>query len=291
MGKTSGSHRQNSGGLLVMSVWGNITSGLRSLFRKKRVDGELNEELSGFLEMAAEQKTKQGLTRDQARRAVRLERGSLEIAREEVRSSGWESLLENSWQDLRFAVRMLRKSPGFTTVAVLTLALGIGANTAIFSVVNAVLLQPLPYANPGQLVAIPEAKPEAHISGRGMSYRTFTTLRESNQVFSAIAGLGGHALILTGQGDPAPVNTIVVTSDFFAVLATDPILGRVFTPEDGQNGAAPVVVLSESLWRARFGADPTIVGRAITLDMRPYTVIGVMPASFQTPFRTQTSQV
>jgi predicted permease len=274
-----------------MSVWGNITSGLRSLFRKKRVDGELNEELSGFLEMAAEQKTKQGLTRDQARRAVRLERGSLEIAREEVRSSGWESLLENSWQDLRFAIRMLRRSPGFTAVAVLTLALGIGANTAIFSVVNAVLLRPLPYANSGQLVFVSDAKPEAGISGLGMSYPTFVELRDHNRAFNAIAGFGAHALVLTGSGEPSELSTVVVTSDFFSVLAADPMLGRVFISDDDKRGAAPVAVLSENLWRSRFGADPGIIGRSITLDMRPYTVIGVMPASFHTPFITQANQV
>ncbi|HEY6944259.1 MAG TPA: ABC transporter permease [Candidatus Acidoferrum sp.] len=274
-----------------MSMWRNVAAGLLSLLQKKRVQGDLKEELGDFLERAANEKMKQGMSHKEALRAVRLERGSLEVSREEVRSAGWESFLETSWQDLWFAARMLRKSPGFTAVAVLTLALGIGANTAIFSVVNAVLLRALPYANPGQLVFVSETKPEAGISGLGMSYPAFEELRDDHRVFNTIAGFGGHALVLTGYGEPSEVSTVVVTSDFFSVLAAEPLLGRLFVPEDGKRGAAPVVVISENLWRDRFGADPKSLGRSINLDMRPYTVIGVMPASFHTPFLSQASQV
>src|SRR5919109_11229 len=161
-------------------MWRNITSGLRTLFRRKHADSELREELNGFLEMAADEKLHQGMNRQDALRTVRLQHGSLEIAREEVRSAGWESFLETSWQDLRFAARMLRKSPGFTTVAVLTLALGIGANTAIFSVVNAVLLRPLPYAQADQLFNVFQAKPQDGIGATGWSYPNFAELREQN---------------------------------------------------------------------------------------------------------------
>src|SRR5437879_7628240 len=134
-----------------MWVLRNIISGLRALFRKEQVSRELDEELNGFLEMAAEEKMKEGMSRKDALRAVRLERGSLEVTKEVVRSAGWESFVETLWQDLRFATRMLRKSPGFTVVAVLTLALGIGANPSIFTLLVVVLLNPIPSTRPGKL--------------------------------------------------------------------------------------------------------------------------------------------
>src|SRR5882762_846229 len=173
-----------------MSLLRNITSGLRSLFRKDQVDRELNEELGAYLEMEAAEKMKQGMSRKDAVRAVRLERGGLELAKEVVRSARWESFVETSWQDLRFSTRMLRKSSGFTAVAVLTLALGIGASTIIFSIIHAVLLTPLPYRDSDRLVVIYDREARATGLSKLMdSYQDFEAYRDHSQSFDRVAGM------------------------------------------------------------------------------------------------------
>jgi putative ABC transport system permease protein len=242
------------------------------------MEGELDEEVRGFLEMAADEKVKEGMNRSEARRAVRLEMGSAEMAKHDVHAVSWGYLMETCWQDLRFALRMLRKAPGFMSVAVLTLALGIGANTAIFSVVYAVLLKPLPFPNSGQLVFLSEAKPQEGIPSAGVSYDNFTELQGQNHVFSELAGVTTHDLTLTGQGEPAEVPTAGVTPELFTLLETRPLLGRAFLPEEGKPGATAVVILSEAVWRERFAANANVIGSTVTLDHRPYTVAGVMPA-------------
>src|SRR5579864_4040286 len=193
------------------------------------------------------------------------------------------SNIEACWQDARYGARMLRKNPGFAAVAVLTLALGIGANTAIFSIVDAVLLRSLPYRDPNQLVlmfGVPLQQPEALSS---ISYRDFTLCREQNRVFSEIAGNSFHDLTLTGTDEPSIVNTAAVTPEIFPLLNAKPLAGRTFLPEDGKQGAAPVAVLSENLWRSRFGSNPALLGQSITLDMRSFTIVGILPASFRYP--------
>ena len=261
----------------------NMTSGLRSLFQKKEVEQELDEELRTYLEMATEEKMKQGMSRDDAVRAVRLDRGSLGVAKETVRAAGWESLVETCWQDLRFGLRMLRKNPGFTAVAVLTLALGIGANTAIFSVVYAVLLKPLPCSKSEELFNVFQQQSQDETVQTGWSYPNFQELREHNHVFSAVAGAQRHQLTITGRGEPLVVNTAVVTGDFFSLFEVKPLAGRIFYSEDGKPGAPPVVVLGENLWRGPLGADPNIIGSAIDVDKRSFTVVGIMPAAFRFP--------
>jgi hypothetical protein len=157
--------------------------------------------------------------------------------------------------------------------------------------VDAVLLRPLPYIHPGQIVTMSESEPKAEVSDAGMSWPAFILLHDHNRSFSAIAGLATHSLTLTGCGEPVEVSTVTVTADFFSIFGTAPLLGRALFAKDGTDNTAPVVVLSESLWRSRFGADPNIVGRAVALDHRSFIVAGVMPASFQTPFVGRKDQI
>ncbi len=267
----------------------NVIEGIRALVHRNQRNAEIQEELLSFQTASVEEKTRRGMSREAALRAARAEAGSAESVRQKVWAAGWESAADSLWQDLRYAVRMLAKSPGFTAIAVLTLALGIGANAAIFSLVNAVLLRPLPYANPAQLVDVSEAK--AGVVGAGVSYPAFVELRDHSRAFTSVAGLAGHALTLTGHGEPADVSTLAVTPEFFSLFGTKPLLGRALSPQDGIRGAASVVVLSEQLWRSRFGADPGIAGTSITLDQRAFTVVGIMPGGFRTPFFNQTEQV
>src|SRR5690348_2383899 len=209
-----------------MSFLQNIASGLRSLFQRKRVSKELDEELNGFLEMEADEKMRQGMTRKEAFRSVRLDRGSLDATKEEVRAAGWESFVETLWQDLRFAARMLRKNPGFTTVAVLTLALGIGASTSIFSVVYAVLLRPLPYPNPEKIVRVWEqASNGRQMNLAGPNFHDFFT---QNDTFSSLAAYGYGLTSVSGGSEPLRVNVAAVSSDFFKSLGVEPFLGRAF---------------------------------------------------------------
>ena len=259
-----------------MAVLRTMSSGGRALFRKERVDRELDEELRAYVEMAVEDKMKQGVSRGEAARAVRLERGSLDGAKETVRAAGWESFVETCWRDLRFAARMLRKSPGFTLSAILTLALGIGANTVVFSVVNALLLRPLPVEQPNELTFL-----ENEHYGPSQSYPDYKEVRDRNRTF---AGLAGYRIAPMDLGTNAGADRIwgyLATGNYFDVLGVKPALGRVFHQSDDQQpGASPYVVVSYSMWQSRFGSDPAIVGKTIRINRRPYSVLGVAPRDF-----------
>lgn len=256
---------------------------LRSLFRRSEVDRELDLELRDHVEQKTALYVAEGMLWPEARRRALLDMGGIEQAKENCRDTRRVRWVQDLDQDLRFGLRMLLKSPGFAAVAILTLAVGIGANTAIFSLVHAVLLRSLPYPDPDRLVLIfnvPGKRPDALSS---ISYRDFTDIREHNHVFDEVAGNAFHDLTLTGAGEPVIVNTAAVTPEIFPLLHSAPLLGRTLQPADGTPGAAPVAVLSESLWRSRFGADPALIGRSITLDMRSFTVVGVLPAAFRYP--------
>jgi putative ABC transport system permease protein len=261
-----------------------LASRIRTWLSPRGVDQEFESELSAHLDMLTDENIRRGMPPEEARRAARLKLGGVTQLKETNRELSGLSFLETFFQDARYAFRMLRKSPGFTAVAVLTLALGIGANTAIFSVVYAVLLKPLPYANPNQLVSAFAANTQEGVPEDGTSYPNFEEWRAQNHVFSELATIDFHQLTLTGRGEPSEVNTCVVTPEHFALLDVKPLQGRVFFPEDGRRGAPPVVIVSENLWRGTLGADPKILGSSIILDKRPFTVIGIMPASFRSPF-------
>jgi putative ABC transport system permease protein len=264
---------------------------IRRLFRKARVDQLLDKELRFHLERQIVDNVAAGMPPEKARRRAQMEFGGLERVKEEVRDTRWETHLDNLLRDFRYGLRTLRKSPAFTAVAVLTLALGIGANTAIFSVVYAVLLKPLPYANPDQLFNVFQAKPQEGVGGTGWSYANFVELRAQNRVFSDVAGAQQHQLTLTGRGEPSVINTSVVTPELFSLFGEKPLAGRTFFSEDGKPGAPPVVILSESLWRSSFGAVPNVIGSSINLDKRTFTVVGIMPAAFRFPALTESEQL
>src|SRR5215472_8021519 len=262
-----------------MSLLRHITSGLRSLFRKEWVDQELDEELDAYLELQAAEKMKGGMSRNEALRAVRLERGSLEVAKEVIRSGGWESVVDAFWRDLLFAFRILRKNPGFTAVAVLTLAIGIGANTAIFSLVDSVLLRPLPYRDASRLVWIADEMPGHFFVVMEADYFGW---RKYNHAFEDLAAYqSGDMLTLSGAGDAEQIHAGHATYNFLDVLGVRARLGRSFNAQEDNPGAAYTAILTDSLWRRKFSADPAILGRAIDLDREPYTVVGVLPPGFE----------
>jgi putative ABC transport system permease protein len=268
-----------------------FASRMRAWILCRQVDQDFEREMESHRELLTQENIQRGMAPDEAKRAALLRLGGLTQLKETNRELRGLPMLEAFFQDARFAFRMLRKNPGFTAVAVLTLALGIGANTAIFSVVYAVLLKPLPYTNPEQLFTAFQANTQQGVAETGCSYLNFEEWRAQNHVFSELAGNVAHQLTLTGRVEPTVVNTSVVTPEFFALLDVKPVAGRIFFPQDGNQGAPPVVLVSEDLWRGRLGADPKIIGTSINLDQRPFTVIGIIPGAFRTPFFTTKQEV
>jgi predicted permease len=255
---------------------------LRSLFRRNRVERELDEELQYHLQRKTEENLAAGMTAEDARRAALRAMDGLELRKEQCRDTRGLRFLETLKQDTRYAVRMLRKSPGFTTVAVLTLALGIGANTAIFSVVNAVLLSPLPYSNPDRLVLVKEVLQGFSATPANVSAPDIRQIRKLNHSFEDIAGFRGWGMDLAAGEGAERLYANRVSSSLFTVLGVQPMIGRNFTEDEEQPGQN-VVILSYGLWQWRFGGSREVLGQIVRLDRKPYTVIGVMPKSFLFP--------
>src|SRR5712671_1318159 len=249
------------------------------LFGKRKREKELDEEVRSHLDMAARERVERGEAGEEAERAVRREFGNVGLVKEVTREiSGWGSL-DRLMQDLRFGVRVITKSPGFTAVAILTLALGIGANTALFSIVNGVLLNPLPYPEPEQLVELRERKP--NFATGSISYPNFLDWQKDNRTFASMAILrGNRSFILTGLGEAEQVDAVFVSTGFFEQLGVNPVLGRAFAPGEDRIGAAPTVMITGGFWKRKFGSAQDVLGKNLTLDGKDYTIIGAIPATF-----------
>lgn len=248
---------------------------LRSLFRRSRMENEMEEELRSQLESRADDLERSGLSRGEAERRARIEFGGYEGFKEECREESGGSWMEALWTDAHYALRTFRRNPGFTAIVVLTLALGIGANTAIFSVVQGVLLAPLPYRDPDRLLMVLGSNPHAPLVS--MSLPDFEEWRRQARSFEEIAGVRGEAFNLTAPGTPEHLDGYEVSSGYFHTLGAKLRLGREFTPEEDQTGGARAAIIDEPMWHKRFGGDPRALGRAVTLDGVDYTIVGVAP--------------
>lgn len=250
-----------------------------SFWWRKRREEELDAELRSHLEMVARERVERGEDGEEAEHAARREFGNVGLVREVTRDAwGWGAL-DRLMQDLRFGLRILAKSPGFTAVAILTLALGIGANTALFSVVNGVLLNPLPYPEPEQLVELRESKP--NFATGSISYPNFLDWQKDNRTFASMAIVrGNRSFTLTGLGEAEQVDAVFMSTGFFEQLGVNPVLGRAFAPGEDRIGAAPTVMITGGFWKRKLGSAQDILGKSLTLDGRGYTIIGIIPASF-----------
>ncbi len=254
-------------------------------FHRSQTENDLEEELRSHIQLRADDLERFGLGRAEAERRARIEFGGEARFKEECREAIAGNFIDTLIQDVRFSLRMLRKSPGFALIAVMTIALGIGATTAMFSVVEATLLRPLPYAQPEQLVSIQADLPGLGANDVGISQPEWQDLRESG-IFQYVSPTWFDENNLTGSSQPARVRLLLVAPNYFALLAVQPQLGRAFDPQDHSPGIIPEVVISDGLWKRSFGADSNILGKSVRMDTDLYRIVGVMPAGFDAPGRT-----
>jgi predicted permease len=266
-----------------------IVRRILSFFTSRRDEADLAREMTSHLALLEDEHRRRGLTADEARFAARRAMGSVALAKDLHRDARWFVWLEDLRHDLRHALRSLRRTPAFTFVAVLTLALGIGANTAIFGLVYQTLLKPLPFERPDELVTVATHIPQlaSKLATLPVTSPDFLEYRRSNTVFSALAALQGRDFNLTGSGEPERLHGARISSELFSMLGVRPDLGRTFTPEEDQEGRDDVAIISHALWERRFGSDPAIMNRTILLDGRPHAIVGVMPASLLFPVGRQ----
>jgi predicted permease len=254
------------------------------MFRRKRKLDDFASEIQAHLQLEIERLREQGLSEEEARATARRSFGNVMQAEERFYESGRSLGWDHFWQDVRYGLRMLRKAPGFTAIGVLTIALGIGATTAIFSVVNATLLRPLPYPQAEQLVSIEDDFPGDAARDVGMSQPEWRDLQRSG-IFEYVSPTWFDENNLTGPSEPARVRLLIVAPNYFALLGVKPQLGRAFDPQDHSPGMLLEVLISDGLWKRAFGSDPHILGKSVRLDTDLYRVVGVMPAGFDAPGR------
>jgi putative ABC transport system permease protein len=252
---------------------------LRSVFRREAVESEMEEELRFHSERQLEKYLKTGMSRDEAQRRVRMDFGGLEQVKEECRDARGVSLLETLAHDLRYGWRTLLKAPGFAAAAWFTLALGIGANTAIFSVVYGILLRPLPFRDASQLVLLNETTPR--VGDVSVSYPNFQDWRRQSRTFTEMAAVSGVHFNMAGSSQPEHLGGLAVSPNFLSMVGVRPVMGRGFTADEEKAGAAPVVLLSYALWQSHFGADRRAIGQTIRLDSQTVTIVGVLPPDFR----------
>jgi predicted permease len=277
---------------------------LWNLFRNKRLDRELDLELRNHLELLEAEHRERGLSDDEARAAARRDFGGLAQVREAYRDQRGLPMVETLWRDIRFGVRSMWRTPVVALTVIVTMAVGIGANTAVFSVVNGVLLKPLPYPDADRLITVAHGAPDIVLSDSpdvGSSLFLYFIEREQNRTFDGVGLFGMGTATVTGQGEPEQVRRFLVTADVLPILGTAPQVGRYFTQSDDAPGSPNTVVLTHGYWQRRFGGDPAVIGRTLTMDSQSWDIIGVMPQRFHvvggaqpdviTPFRFDRSQV
>ncbi len=267
--------------MIVSRLYDVLIHRLRSIFRKAKSENDLDRELAFHLHQQIEESIANGLTPEEARYQAMRNLGGIAQVQEECRDMRRINQLETIWNDLRYAIRTLRGAPGFTVIIVLTMALSIGANSAIFSVIEGVLLRPLPYPHPDRIVRIFfNSDSYAKFPLNPFDLRDF---RARNRTFDSLAGIVRADSQLSGAGEPVMLHAFRVTAGYFQVLGFSPARGREFTTADEVPAAGHLAILSDRLWRSRFASDPNIVGRGITLNAQTYTVVGVMPAAVRHP--------
>ncbi len=269
-----------------MSLLKNLAGGLRGLFRKEQVEREMDEELREYLDAAVKEKMRRGMSREAAVRAARIELGGVESVKEQVRAASWESVVETLWQDLKFGSRLLRFNPGFAAAAILSLALGIGANTAIFQLLDAIRLRTLPVKNPEQLARITidhRDGASGSFSTRypDLTYAQWEGIRGQQQAFSSVFAWGPSLFNISPGGEVHNVQGLWVSGEFFHTLGVEPALGRLLTPEDDRaNCNSAGAVISYSFWKHEYAGENSVIGRTLTISRHPFEIIGVTPLEF-----------